>query len=63
MLAEAVAGRPIGSGEQVARRAERSGVDWWLPVVVVCSILLCLPYLRTFFALDDEGVLLYGADR
>jgi hypothetical protein len=63
MLAEAVSGRPIASGEQVARRAERAGVDWWLPVVVVCSILLCLPFLRTFFALDDEGVLLYGADR
>ena len=60
MLAEAVSGRSTVSGEPVA---ERAGVDWWLPVVVACSILLCLPYLRTFFALDDEGVLLYGADR
>ena len=33
------------------------------PSSSLCSILLCLPYLRTFFALDDEGVLLYGADR
>ena len=63
MLAEAVSGRPTASGEQVAEHTERAGVDWWLPVVVVCSILLCLPFLRTFFALDDEGVLLYGADR
>jgi hypothetical protein len=62
MLAEAVSGRPMASGE-VAGRTDRSGFDWWLPVVVVCSILLCLPFLRTFFALDDEGVLLYGADR
>jgi len=63
MLVEAMWARPIASAEQLAPRAERSGFDWWLPVVIVCSILLCLPYLRTFFALDDEGVLLYGADR
>lgn len=62
MLAEAALGRPTASGV-VAPRTERSGVDWWLPIVVACSILLCLPYLRAFFALDDEGVLLYGADR
>ena len=61
-LAEALSLRPTASGE-VARRTDRSGFDWWLPIVVVCSILLCLPFLRTFFALDDEGVLLYGADR
>jgi len=30
--------------------------------VIVCSSLLCLPFLRTLFALNDEGVLLYGAD-
>jgi len=29
----------------------------------MCTIALCLPYLRTFYSLDDEGVLLYGADR
>jgi hypothetical protein len=63
MLANDVSGRPSGSAEQVAQRTDWSGFDWWLPVVVGCSILLCLPFLRTFFALDDEGVLLYGADR
>ena len=63
MLVEAVSGALTASGGQVAERTERVGVDWWLPIVVVCSILLCLPFLRTFFALDDEGVLLYGADR
>ena len=62
-VAEAVAARPIAPAEQVAPCTERAGIDCWLLVVVLCSILLCLPYLRTFFALDDEGVLLYGADR
>jgi hypothetical protein len=62
-MLEAVAARPIAPAEQVAPCTERAGIDCWLLVVVLCSILLCLPYLRTFFALDDEGVLLYGADR
>ena len=45
--------------------AQRAGAisRWSLPLVVLLSVALCLPFLRTVFSLADEGVLLHGAER
>src|SRR4051812_13954761 len=36
---------------------------WALPLVVLTSVALCLPFLLVVFSLGDEGVLLHGAAR
>ncbi|MEJ0015441.1 MAG: hypothetical protein WDN25_02560 [Acetobacteraceae bacterium] len=41
----------------------RPRFDWWLLLVVLGSIIACAPFLRTVYALTDEGQLLNGADR
>ena len=39
-------------------------MQWWpLPLVVLVSVALCLPFLHSIFSLADEGVLLDGAER
>ena len=47
-----------GDAQQVS-----SSSRWSLPLVVLVSVALCLPFLRTVFSLADEGVLLHGAAR
>lgn len=41
----------------------RSINRWSLPLVVLLSVALCLPFVRTIFSFGDEGVLLHGAER
>jgi hypothetical protein len=36
---------------------------WWLVFVGIATALLCAPFLRTIYAVSDEGILLNGADR
>jgi hypothetical protein len=38
-----------------------SGI-WWLLLVGMVSLLLCVPFFRTFYALADEGIFLRGAE-
>jgi hypothetical protein len=39
-------------------------INWWpLPLVVLVSVGLCLPFLRTITSMGDEGQLLNGAER
>jgi hypothetical protein len=45
--------------------ASRRSDAFWLLLVIVVALLLCLPFVRTVHALGaaDEGVILLGADR
>jgi len=59
-VSQPAAARTILSGDvpQV-----RSITRWWLPLVALVTVVLCLPFLRTLSSLGDEGVLLHGAER
>jgi hypothetical protein len=54
---------PAGSALSGDEPRTRSINRWSLPLVVLTSVVLCLPFLRTVFSLGDEGVLLHGAQR
>jgi hypothetical protein len=45
----------------LARAVSRQ--SWFLPLVGLAAVVLCLPFLRTIFSMGDEGVLLHGAAR
>jgi hypothetical protein len=44
-------------------RAAGLGNLWWLLLVAIVAAALCLPFLRTIYGNEDEGVLLHGATR
>src|SRR5580704_1345418 len=49
--------RPALSGDEPQTRL----IDWWpAALVVLISVVLCLPFLRTILSMGDEGVLLHG---
>src|SRR6202012_1375051 len=50
-------------GDLTDQKRVVSGDIWWLVFVGVATGLLCAPFLRTVYAVSDEGILLIGADR
>jgi hypothetical protein len=55
-----------GSGGSSAGATEvaPASIDrWWLPLVLIAAVALCVPFFRTVFSLGDEGVLLHGAEQ
>jgi hypothetical protein len=50
-------------GDLTDQKRVVSGDIWWLVFVGVATALLCAPFLRTVYAVSDEGILLIGADR
>src|SRR5215467_4347676 len=46
-----------------ARSRPERGSRWWLPLVGLIAVVLCVPFFRTVYGMGDEGVLLNGALR
>ena len=50
-------------GDLIGRKRVVAGDRWWLVFVGVATALLCVPFVRTVYAVSDEGILLIGAER
>ena len=54
---------PARSTQDRGVHGSSSNCYWWLPLVGLITVALCLPFFRTVLYPGDEGVLLHGAER